>query len=170
MALYRLYHYYNDDVFLLVSWICTTRWLLAIIGFFGLVNVYAMRVNLSVAMVCMINNTAVQLNLHSSSQGRYDGLLSSSANFSQAPPAEDTDLCEGALSSTNQTAKVLYCFVRFKCSTTVISLPPFSLVPLLYNSENELSCMPSYFGKPIVCNCSFFYEMHDTKYFLPLPR
>ncbi|KAK7110181.1 hypothetical protein V1264_014101 [Littorina saxatilis] len=34
------------------------RLLLAIMGFLGFLNVYAMRVNLSVAMVCMINHTA----------------------------------------------------------------------------------------------------------------
>jgi len=44
----------------IVPWICTCRWTLAIVGFFGFVNVYALRVNLSVAMVCMINHTAVR--------------------------------------------------------------------------------------------------------------
>lgn len=33
--------------------------MLAIMGFLGFLNVYAMRVNLSVAMVCMINQTAI---------------------------------------------------------------------------------------------------------------
>ena len=34
--------------------------MLAMMGFLGFLNVYAMRVNLSVAMVCMINQTAIQ--------------------------------------------------------------------------------------------------------------
>lgn len=32
---------------------------LAVIGFFGFVNLYALRVNMSVAIVCMINHTAI---------------------------------------------------------------------------------------------------------------
>nr|KAG5687655.1 hypothetical protein BaRGS_027547 [Batillaria attramentaria] len=39
---------------------CSCRLVLAFMGFLGFVNVYAMRVNLSVAMVCMINQTAIQ--------------------------------------------------------------------------------------------------------------
>ena len=35
------------------------RQLLALMGFFGFANVYAMRVNLSVAIVAMVNNTAI---------------------------------------------------------------------------------------------------------------
>lgn len=35
---------------------------LAVLGFFGFVNVYALRFNLSVAIVCMVNGTAVRLN------------------------------------------------------------------------------------------------------------
>nr|KAG5706444.1 hypothetical protein BaRGS_032837 [Batillaria attramentaria] len=34
--------------------LCTERWRLAIIGFFGFVFVYALRVNMSVAIVCMV--------------------------------------------------------------------------------------------------------------------
>ena len=36
------------------------RLLLAAMGFLGFLNVYAMRVNLSVAMVCMVNQTAIR--------------------------------------------------------------------------------------------------------------
>ena len=36
--------------------------ILAIMGFLGFANVYAMRVNLSVAIVAMVNNTAIASN------------------------------------------------------------------------------------------------------------
>ena len=36
--------------------------ILAIMGFLGFANVYAMRVNLSVAIVAMVNNTAIATN------------------------------------------------------------------------------------------------------------
>lgn len=39
-----------------------TRHIFALMGFLGFVNVYAMRVNLSVAIVAMINNTAIAVN------------------------------------------------------------------------------------------------------------
>ncbi|KAJ8983955.1 hypothetical protein NQ317_008657 [Molorchus minor] len=36
-----------------------SRYILGIMGFLGFANVYAMRVNLSVAIVAMVNNTAL---------------------------------------------------------------------------------------------------------------
>lgn len=39
---------------------CSQRLLLAIIGCFGFVNLYALRINLSVALVCMVNHTAIE--------------------------------------------------------------------------------------------------------------
>ena len=36
------------------------RYLVAIMSFFGFVNVYALRVNLSVALVAMVSNTTVK--------------------------------------------------------------------------------------------------------------
>ncbi|XP_074641028.1 sialin-like [Tubulanus polymorphus] len=38
---------------------CSSRFALAVIGFFGTINLYALRINLSVAMVCMVNQTAL---------------------------------------------------------------------------------------------------------------
>eukprot|EP00918_Siedleckia_nematoides_P093921 GHVU01206233.1.p1 GENE.GHVU01206233.1~~GHVU01206233.1.p1 ORF type:complete len:538 (+),score=42.06 GHVU01206233.1:259-1872(+) len=42
-------------------WWCSCRLLLAIIGFFGFINIYAQRVGMSVAIVCMVNQTAVRM-------------------------------------------------------------------------------------------------------------
>lgn len=42
-----------------VPWWCSQRMLLAVVGFFGFINLYALRVNMSVAMVCMVNQTAL---------------------------------------------------------------------------------------------------------------
>lgn len=44
-----------------VPWWTSSRLGLAVIGFFGFVNVYALRVNMSVAIVCMVNGTALEL-------------------------------------------------------------------------------------------------------------
>ncbi|XP_064600100.1 sialin-like [Liolophura sinensis] len=43
-----------------VPWWTSSRFGLAIIGFLGFINVYALRVNMSVAVVCMVNHTAVR--------------------------------------------------------------------------------------------------------------
>jgi len=43
-------------------WTVSARGVLAVMGFLGFANVYAMRVNLSVAIVAMINNTAIATN------------------------------------------------------------------------------------------------------------
>ncbi|XP_071171387.1 sialin-like [Mytilus edulis] len=45
-----------------VPWWTSSRLGLAILGFFGFINVYALRVNMSVAIVCMVNRTAIQTN------------------------------------------------------------------------------------------------------------
>lgn len=44
-----------------VPWWTSSRLALAVLGFFGFVNVYALRVNMSVAIVCMVNQTALRL-------------------------------------------------------------------------------------------------------------
>lgn len=47
--------------FFSVPWICTARVALAVIGSLGFMNLYAQRINMSVALVCMVNHTAVAL-------------------------------------------------------------------------------------------------------------
>ena len=42
-----------------ISW----RFTLSIIGFLGFVHVYAQRVGMSVAIVCMVNQTALQVKI-----------------------------------------------------------------------------------------------------------
>lgn len=42
-----------------VPWLLSCRVALALVGFLGFVNLYALRVNLSVGMVCMVNQTAL---------------------------------------------------------------------------------------------------------------
>jgi ACS family sodium-dependent inorganic phosphate cotransporter-like MFS transporter 5 len=43
-----------------VPWWFSCRLALAFVGFLGFINLYALRVNMSVAMVCMVNQTAVK--------------------------------------------------------------------------------------------------------------
>lgn len=43
------------------SWWCTTRFSISILGFLALLCMNAMRVSMSVAIVCMVNHTAVEL-------------------------------------------------------------------------------------------------------------
>lgn len=55
-------HTFNYCILPTVPWWTSSRLGLAVLGFFGFVNVYALRFNLSVAIVCMVNATAVRLN------------------------------------------------------------------------------------------------------------
>ena len=45
-----------------VPWYKSCRYALAAISFLGFVNIYAQRVGVSVAIVCMVNQTAVRMN------------------------------------------------------------------------------------------------------------
>src|SRR6218665_2121618 len=82
------------------SWLLTSRVALAIVGFLGFVNLYALRVNLSVAMVCMLNQTAVH----------QTKLMVSNYYSSESPIDKDAVSlsCAGYLntSQTNQPPKV----------------------------------------------------------------
>ena len=49
------------DFLHLVPWWTSSRLALAVLGFFGFINVYALRVNMSVAIVCMVNQTALKI-------------------------------------------------------------------------------------------------------------
>ena len=53
-----MFHFFSP-----VPWWTSFRLALAIVGFFGFVNLYALRVNMSVAMVCMVNQTAIKLDM-----------------------------------------------------------------------------------------------------------
>lgn len=53
-----------------VPWWTSCRLGLAVLGFFGFINLYALRVNLSVAIVCMVNGTAVHLNSKTETNNR----------------------------------------------------------------------------------------------------
>ena len=91
------------------------RFGLAALGFLGSINLYAMRINLSVAMVCMVNNTAVQLLREAEREAQRNltgGLNATDAATTIAP----NDTC--AASSFNSTTSVdevsLACFRVFK--------------------------------------------------------
>ncbi|XP_071110386.1 uncharacterized transporter slc-17.2-like [Haliotis cracherodii] len=66
-----------------LSCLCSQRWLLAFVGWFGGIMLYAARANLSVAIVCMVNDTDINSTSSSSenaefywSKGEQSGLLS----------------------------------------------------------------------------------------------
>lgn len=59
---------------------CSSRLGLALIAFLGFINVYALRVNLSVAIVCMVNHTAIRSTDSNNITTSSECLASSSAN------------------------------------------------------------------------------------------
>lgn len=89
-----------------VPWWTSSRLGLAVLGFFGFVNVYALRFNLSVAIVCMVNATAVRLNSNEESESINStnsilanqhftsscGLISADANATLGREFEDGDI------------------------------------------------------------------------------
>ncbi|XP_055943223.1 sialin-like [Argiope bruennichi] len=60
------------------------RFIVAFLGFFGLVNVYALRVNLSVAMVAMVNNTEKITNVFNNSRDECPDLMGSDSDSTMA--------------------------------------------------------------------------------------
>ncbi|KAJ8317628.1 hypothetical protein KUTeg_005532 [Tegillarca granosa] len=58
-----------------VPWWTSSRLGLAVLGFLGFINVYALRVNMSVAIVCMVNRTAIKASSddNTSSAARSEG-------------------------------------------------------------------------------------------------
>lgn len=72
------------------------RFLLAILGFLGFVNVYTIRVNMSVAVVCMVNHTAVMSTMPASTS------FYSEAN-STLPLSNTEDTCPTELTVANKT-------------------------------------------------------------------
>ena len=79
--------------FLSVPWWTSSRLALAVLGFFGFVNVYALRVNMSVAIVCMVNQTALRLSEGNSSLNgtRRAAVSSQSCGLIPAGPSNETD-------------------------------------------------------------------------------
>jgi len=73
-----------------VPWWTSCRFCLAIIGFFGFVHNYAQRVGMSVAIVCMVNQTAIsQLEslrrMNATNFGETNGYTNGHANLSDVP-------------------------------------------------------------------------------------
>ncbi|XP_061194089.1 sialin-like [Saccostrea echinata] len=89
-----------------VPWWTSSRLGLAVLGFFGFVNLYALRFNLSVAIVCMVNGTAIRLKskeeanqfnkTNSAPSNQYFesscGLISADRNSTVIPEFEDGDI------------------------------------------------------------------------------
>lgn len=72
-----------------VPWWTSCRLCMAIIGFFGFVHIYAQRVGMSVAIVCMVNHTAVAMLKQTDTNGTADVL---DANATTGPPARQMEV------------------------------------------------------------------------------
>ncbi len=55
-----------------IPWYRSCRYALAAISFFGFIHVYAQRVGISVAIVCMVNQTSVRMNMLQDQAHGYD--------------------------------------------------------------------------------------------------
>lgn len=69
MLSFKLFKY----IYLAAPLLGSTRLFLAILGFFGFVNSYALLVNMSVAIVCMVNRTDASITEFNSSHINDDG-------------------------------------------------------------------------------------------------
>ena len=56
---YILYLFCTKIFIVSVPFFCSSRFSLAVIGFWGFMNVFALRGDISVAIVCMVNHTAL---------------------------------------------------------------------------------------------------------------
>lgn len=72
----------------------STRFCLAIIAFLGMMNLYALRINMSLAIVCMVNHTAVQAEVIISPDGENITYI------------EDDSMCYNTV--LNSTKKVVF--------------------------------------------------------------
>jgi ACS family sodium-dependent inorganic phosphate cotransporter-like MFS transporter 5 len=74
------------------SFVCSTRFALAIICFFVCFNLYAQRIGMSVAIVCMVNHTAVaEMRLQSAASSSSSSLTSAVISSPSGDLAEDDD-------------------------------------------------------------------------------
>ncbi|KAL5021879.1 hypothetical protein ScPMuIL_001034 [Solemya velum] len=73
-----------------VPWWTSCRLGLAILGFFGFINVYALRVNMSVAIVCMVNQTAIRSTDDANTSAHAECRVS--GNNTSGPQFQDGDL------------------------------------------------------------------------------
>ncbi|XP_046329728.2 sialin-like [Haliotis rufescens] len=80
-----------------VPFLTSSRVGLAVLGFLGFINVYALRVNLSVGVVCMVNQTWVKASIKSNDSD--STLVSECASFTAVDPnvTESTALRDGKL-------------------------------------------------------------------------
>ena len=116
--IFVLYYYYYCFIrCILVKWMFTCRWALAFIGFFGFVLLYALRVDMSVAIVCMINNTALQeqqLQSRRNQLGDADQIYTSASNLSETLPVDDEVVCQTAANSTIQVEIIILRYIIFE--------------------------------------------------------
>jgi hypothetical protein len=94
------------------SLLCSYRFLIAIVAFFAYAAQYTQKINMSVAIVCMVNNTALKLqdpNLNLSSTEIVENTTQSSE-------------CGGYESSANKTSLVInYVFRLLKIMHNLVS-------------------------------------------------
>lgn len=77
---------------------CSARLTLSIVSFLGFINLYALRVNLSVAMVCMVNHTYVASLYQNPAQ---DTIVNDTSNHTIGGSGSGGDIssCDGDIGS-----------------------------------------------------------------------
>jgi len=69
------------------SFLCSFRFGLAVLCFFVVVNLYAQRIGMSIAIVCMVNHTAVKL-MRDAAQPSSSSSSSGGGNLTTATPGD----------------------------------------------------------------------------------
>lgn len=91
----------HSHFLLLFSALIPARYVLSVLGSIAMAIVYGLKVNLSVAMVAMVNHTAVAL------QNAHDDSSTSSSNFSLIEECE----AENRTSSSANQVNIIFCLL-----------------------------------------------------------
>ena len=89
------------------SFFCSVRFALAILGFFMFIHLYAQRVGMSVAIVCMVNHTTIAATNNAQQQQQAPQLNATSQTVSTASSLANSR-CSQSGGQSNKSVSLVY--------------------------------------------------------------